>query len=78
MESILDFLLNNLEVITSLVAGLAGAFWLKGKKAIKELGEAIVTVTKALEDDKLSKEEVLEITKEFKDVIAVFAKKKDD
>ena len=75
MESILDFLLDNLEIITSLIAGLAGAFWLKGKKVIKELGEAIATVTEALEDDKLSKEEVLEITKEFKDVIAAFGKK---
>ena len=77
MEAVLDFLLNNLEIITSLLFGLVGIFFLKTKKVLKEVGDVLTTLVDALEDDKLSKEEVREIAKEFMDIIDLF-KKKDE
>ena len=77
MESVLDFLLNNIELITAWVLsiGAVSALLLKAKKIIKELAEALITLSDALEDDTLTKEEVANIIKEFSDIIAIFKKK---
>ena len=77
MESVLDFLLNNIELITAWVLsiGAVSALLLKAKKIIKELAEALITLSDALEDDTLTKEEVANIIKEFSDIITIFKKK---
>ena len=77
MESVLDFLLNNIELITAWVLsiGAVSALLLKAKKIIKELAEALITLSDAMEDDTLTKEEVNKIIKEFSDIIAIFKKK---
>jgi len=78
MESVLDFLLNNIELISAWVLsiGAVSALLLKAKTIIKELAEALITLSDALEDDTLTKEEVNKIVKEFSDIIAIFKKKK--
>lgn len=77
MESILQFLLDNIEIISSFILGIGALspFLMKAKKITKELGDILVTISKALEDKKLTKEEIQSIVKEFKDIIEVFKKK---
>ena len=72
-----DFILNNIGIISGFILGLGvlTPFLLKGKKLIKESAEALLTLSSALEDDKLSKEEVADIINEFSDIIEVFKKK---
>jgi len=76
MEVIWEFILNYLDVISGFVLGLAlfGPFLLKFKSTIKELSELLVSVYKALEDNKITKEEALIILKEAKDVIWIYKK----
>jgi len=68
----MDILTNNWEsilvVIFLVVTTILGKQWKNLKKKIKEVREFIETIEKALEDDKISKLEMLKITREFKDI----------
>lgn len=62
-------------VVIALLGTFAGGFWLKAKgkisKIVKLGSEAIevaTTLNKALEDDKISKEEIEQLKKESNDV----------
>ena len=57
-------------IIVSVVAAVAGARWRHFKVLLKELAEAMTTVSDAIEDDSVSQAETLKILKEWKDVIA--------
>ena len=72
-----DFILNNIEIITGFILslGFVSTLLFKAKKVVKELAEALLVLSSALEDDKLSKDEVAEIIDEFSDIIEVFKKK---
>lgn len=57
--------------------GMAGGGVIVRKKltaTMKEGGELIVTLGAALEDNRLTKEEVVDIYKEYKDVVAIWKK----
>lgn len=65
--------------VLGLIAVVAGGFWLKAKGKLKHVAdlvrEAYEVVQKlytALEDDKVTKEEVAELKKELADVKAAF------
>jgi len=77
MESIWNFLLDNIGTISAIVIPLifgAGFLMLKNvANLVKELGEALTALGTALADGKVSKEEVELIVKEVKDVIASFS-----
>ena len=68
----MNILMNNWEsilVVIFLVATtVLGKQWKDLKKKIKEVREFIEAIEKALEDDKISKLEMLKITREFKDI----------
>ena len=77
METVLNLLLDYIDVISGFILGLGvlAPFILKFKKVAKELGEALTEIGEALEDGKLTKEEALEIWKEIKDIISIFKSK---
>jgi len=78
METIIELLLEYSGHITAFVFGLGAIapFVLKGKKLLKEAGELLVKISDALEDNKITKEEIHEIIKEAKDLILIFKAKK--
>lgn len=49
-------------------------YWRRLKSVIKELAEALVVLSSAVEDDKLTRDELKQIVEEFGDVIAEFIK----
>ena len=57
------------------MALVGGVYFGKAKTFIKELREAFDKLDDALQDDKITKEELKEIVKEFLDVVRVFIKK---
>jgi len=57
------------------MALVGGVYFGKAKTFIKELREAFDKLDDALQDDKITKEELKEIVKEFLDVVRVFVKK---
>lgn len=59
--------------ITSMYLGLQIA---TAKKFIKELGEALTVTSKAIEDDKITVDELKNFIKEWTDVIDIFYKVK--
>ena len=72
--------LSIISMVFGVLAGSIGAVGivvLKIKDVTKELGELFVVVADALEDGKLTKEELQSIIKEAKDVLEVF-KPKDE
>lgn len=58
--------------ILALLVGFLGFRYNKAKKTLKELGMAITTTSKAMEDDKLSAAEIKGILKEWNDVVEVW------
>lgn len=61
-----------LEGIIALILGILttyfGGKWNKGKKVLKEFSEAVAKVSEAIADNKVTREELQEINKEFQDV----------
>ena len=78
METVLNLLLDYIDVISGFILGLGvlAPFLTKFKKAAKETGEALKELGEALEDGELTKEEGLEIWKEIRDVGSIFKNKK--
>jgi len=75
---------ETISIIVGAVLGIVGASWggyavAKGRvqKKLKQAGELLTTVKDALEDDKLSKEEIADIVGKAKALIT-FEKEKTD
>jgi len=66
------------EVITliiALIGAIAGAVYFgRFKLLIKELKEAFTVLDMAMEDDKITKEELKKVIKEFLDIVKIFRK----
>ena len=70
----LEIIQDNLPLVISgavalLISLIGGTAWAKFKTKLKQLSELINELVKALEDDKISKEEMKEIVKDFKALI---------
>jgi len=65
--------LSNILIIVSTVLGLAAIFftakWALTKKLIKEITEVMISLSAAIEDDKVTSEEVAGFLKECADVV---------
>lgn len=61
-----------LSAVLALGGGWVG-YVIKGAKATKEIGELLSVAGRALEDKKITKEEIAQILKEFNDVKEVIA-----
>jgi len=68
---------NLIEVVSGFILGLAvlAPFILKFKSISKEVGELLVQIGVALDDKKITKDEIKSIVAEAKDVLGVFGKK---
>lgn len=55
-------------LIFTLLSAYLGKKWTKSKNLLKEVGELLITIKSAIEDDKITKEEMQRIIKEYKDV----------
>ena len=58
-----------------IIALVGGVYFGKAKTFVKELREAFDKLDDAVQDDKITKEELKEIVKEFLDVAKIFIKK---
>jgi hypothetical protein len=71
MDWLLGLILDSdtiINLIIPLIIGFLGYRWGKAKAVLKETIEFLGTVSKALDDDKITKKELAEIMKEWKDV----------
>jgi len=62
-------------LVTAFAAIFAGSYFSKFKLLVKELKEAFAVLEEALQDDKITVEELKRVVVEFKDVLLVFVKK---
>lgn len=69
---------NIVEIISGFVLGLAFVvpILLKVRGILKEVGELLIALSKALDDGKISMDEVKSIIEEAKGVLGVFGKEK--
>ena len=72
MEISTTIIAEILTVILLLLSIYFGSGYKKAKRIMKELAEAMDKTYKALEDDKITKEELKQIIKEWKDVLKVW------
>ena len=61
-----------LTIVLALLSTFLGAKYRKAKQVMKELAEAMNKTYKALEDDKITKEELKQVIKEWKDVLEIW------
>ena len=70
MEQLLELILNNIEIVSSglfaLLTIVFGAKWKVFKDKFAQAAELVKEVEKALQDDKITKEELDEIIKDLK------------
>ena len=69
MELDLSLIAEILTIVLALLSLYLGGKYKKAKQVIKELAEAMDKTYKALEDDKVTKEELKGILKEWSDVL---------
>lgn len=71
---------NIVEIISGFVLGLAFVvpILLKVRGILKEVGELLIALSKALDDGKISMDEVKSIIEEAKGVLGVFGKEKKE
>ena len=60
--------------VLAILGVLASVKWAQVKSLLKEVSEALVVLSAAIEDDKISREECEEIVNEFGDVIIAVMK----
>ena len=60
--------------VLAILGVLASVKWAQVKSLLKEVSEALVVLSAAIEDDKISREECEEIANEFGDVIIAVMK----
>lgn len=70
MEVDVSLVAQALTIVLGVLAIYFGSKYRKVKNAMKELAEAINTTYKALEDNKLTEEELKQLIKEWKDFIS--------
>ena len=66
------------EIVSLLLAGTGGFLgfkWIRVKKVFKEVAELLVALSDSIQDDRVSKEEVIDIVSEFQDVIDAIREK---
>jgi hypothetical protein len=68
----------NLALLITLLLGVLGmvgllAYVMKGTKIIKEVADALMSIAMALQDGKVTAEEIMAVKKEFDEVKAAFA-----
>ena len=63
-----------LAVVFGVAATFLGVKYQKVKKTVKEVGEAITVTANAIDDDKITEEELKMVVKEWKDVVSIWAK----
>lgn len=70
MQTILDLLYNNIDTISAFIIGIGvvSFFLLKARGLLRELAEALIAIDEALKDNKITKEEIADIKKEFLDI----------
>ena len=61
-------------VVLAVIAIVAGVYWVKAKRVIKEVAELLTAISDAVEDDDVTKDELKKIVEEFGDVIASVVK----
>ena len=61
-----------LTIVLALLSTFLGAKYRKAKRIMRELAEAMDKTYKALEDDKVTKEELKQVIKEWKDVLEIW------
>ena len=72
MEVDVGFIAEILTIALALLSSFFGAKYRKAKRIMKELAEAMDKTYKALEDDKVTKEELKQVIKEWKDVLEIW------
>ena len=67
---------NLVEIVSGFILGLAilTPFLLKARQILKEVGELMLSLSKGLEDGKLTLKECKEIAKEAGDILGIFKK----
>lgn len=65
-----------LQTVTAFILGLGIVlpFFLKAKSIIKEVADLLITLSKSLEDNSISTEEVKAIVKDANELLGVFKK----
>jgi len=65
-----------IEIVSGFILGIAiiTPFLLKAKAILKEVGELMVELSEAIEDKKITKDEIAEIVDEATDVLGLFKK----
>lgn len=61
-------------VVFGVAATFLGVKYQKAKKTVKEIGEAITVTANAIDDNKITEEELKEVVKEWNDVVSIWTK----
>ena len=72
MEADASLIAEILAIVLALLSIYFGSKYRKAKRIMKELAEAMDKTYKALEDDKVTKEELKQVIKEWKDVLEIW------
>ena len=72
MEVDASLIAKILAIALALLSIYLGSKYRKAKRIMKELAEAMDKTYKALEDDKVTKEELKQVIKEWKDVLEIW------
>jgi len=72
MEVDLGLIAEILTIILALLSLYFGSKYKKAKQVMKELAEAIDKTYKAIEDDKITEEELKRVLKEWKDLLEIW------
>ena len=70
----MDYWIIVLSAVLAILGVLASVKWAQVKSLLKEVSEALVVLSAAIEDNKISREECEEIVNEFGDVIIAVMK----
>ncbi len=62
-------------IVTALATIFGVSFWAKGKLIVREIREAFAVLDDALQDDKITVEELKKVVKEFTDIAKIFLRK---
>ena len=72
MEVDLGLIAEILTIVLALLSLYFGSKYKKAKQVMKELAEAIDKTYKAIEDDKITEEELKRVLKEWKDLLEIW------
>ena len=72
MEADASLIAEILAIVLALLSIYFGSKYRKAKRIMKELAEAIDKTYKAIEDDKITEEELKRVLKEWKDLLEIW------